>query len=83
MDEIIVFGASWCPDCHRTKRFLTKQQISYRWVDIDHDDTGRRHVEEVQHGGRTIPMVVFPDGSHLLEPSDAELAEKLGLQPLA
>jgi thioredoxin reductase (NADPH) len=37
-------------------------------------------VEELQHGGRTIPTIVFPDGSHLLEPSNAELAEKLGLQ---
>jgi thioredoxin reductase (NADPH) len=81
MDQIIVFGAPWCPDCRRTKRFLTEQRIAYQWVDIDHDDAGRRRVEELQAGGRTIPMVVFPDGSHLLEPSDGELAEKLRLQP--
>ncbi len=79
MDQISVYGAPWCPDCRRSKAFLTEQRIPYRWVDIDGDESGRRFVEELQHGGRTIPTIVFPDGSHLLEPSNAELAAKLGL----
>ncbi len=49
------------------------------WIDIDTDLDGRRIVEELQHGGRSIPTIVFPDGSHLIEPSDDELARKLGL----
>ena len=80
MSQITVYGAPWCPDCRRSKAFLMEQRIPFTWVDIDADADGLRFVEELQHGGRTIPTIVFPDDSHLLEPSNAELAEKLGLQ---
>ena len=80
MDQLTVYGAPWCPDCRRSKAFLMEQRIPFTWVDIDTDAEGLRFVEELQHGGRTIPTIVFPDGSHLLEPSNAELAGKLGLQ---
>ncbi len=80
MDQITVYGAPWCPDCRRSKAFLQEQRIPFTWVDIDTDAEGLRFVEELQGGGRTIPTIMFPDGSHLLEPSNTELAEKLGLQ---
>lgn len=80
MDRITVYGAPWCPDCRRSKEFLNEQRVAYDWVDIDADAAGRAFVEELQDGGRTIPTIVFPDGSHLLEPSNTQLAEKLGLQ---
>jgi thioredoxin reductase (NADPH) len=83
MDRITVYGAPWCPDCARSKAFLMEQRIPFAWVDIDADADGLRFVEKLQQGGRTIPTIVFPDGSHLLEPSNAELAEKLGLVLLA
>ena len=80
MDRITVYGAPWCPDCRRSKGFLNEQRIDYAWVDIDQDAEGRAYVERLQGGGRTIPTIVFPDGSVLLEPSNTELAAKLGLQ---
>lgn len=80
MDRITVYGAPWCPDCRRSKSFLNEQRIDYAWVDIDQDAEGRAYVERLQGGGRTIPTIVFPDGSVLLEPSNTELAAKLGLQ---
>ncbi|MES2209320.1 MAG: FAD-dependent oxidoreductase [Chloroflexota bacterium] len=80
MKQVTVYGAPWCPDCRRSKAFLMEQRIPFTWVDIDADPEGLRFVEDLQHGGRTIPTIVFPDGSHLLEPSNVELAEKLGLQ---
>jgi thioredoxin reductase (NADPH) len=79
MDRITVYGAPWCPDCARSKAFLMEQRVPFAWVDIDADVDGLRFVEELQQGGRTIPTIAFPDGSHLLEPSNAELAAKLGL----
>jgi thioredoxin reductase (NADPH) len=79
MDHITVYGAPWCPDCRRSKSFLMDQRVPYRWVDIDADADGRAYVERLQNGGRTIPTIVFEDGSYLLEPSNAELAHKLGL----
>ena len=80
MAEIKVYGAPWCPDCKRSKKFLAEHRVPYDWIDIDEDAAGLRYVEGVQKGGRTIPTIAFPDGSHLLEPSDEDLARKLGLK---
>ena len=80
MDQITVYGAPWCPDCKRSKAFLSSHRIDYRWVDIDQDPAAMEFVERLQNGGRTIPTILFPDGTHLLEPSDEELARKLGIQ---
>jgi len=75
-----VYGAPWCPDCRRAKQFLNEQRVPSRWVDIDADDAARARVEVLQGGGRIIPTSVFPEGDHLLEPSNAELAARLGLK---
>ncbi|HVO41354.1 MAG TPA: FAD-dependent oxidoreductase, partial [Aggregatilineales bacterium] len=77
---ITVYGASWCPDCRRSKKFLSEQLIRYNWVDIDADSEGRAFVEAKNNGRRIIPTIVFEDGSFLVEPSNADLARKLGLQ---
>jgi thioredoxin reductase (NADPH) len=79
MFEITVFGAPWCPDCRRAKKFLAEQRIPYAWVDIDQDEAAQRHVEEIQKGGRTIPTVVFDGKDVLVDPTNEELANKLGL----
>ena len=79
-DTIIVYGATWCPDCTRAKQFFGEHRIQYRWVDIEQDSEAMMYVEEVNHGMRSIPTIVFPDASILVEPSNAQLAEKLGLQ---
>ncbi|MHB8588410.1 MAG: FAD-dependent oxidoreductase [Candidatus Dormibacteraceae bacterium] len=80
MADVKVYGAPWCPDCKRSKRFLAEHRVPYEWIDIDEDSEGLRFVEKLQEGGHTIPTIVFPDGGHLLEPSDEELARKLGLK---
>ena len=79
MADLRVYGAPWCPDCRRSKRFLGEHRVAYDWIDIDEDREGLRFVEELQDGGRSIPTIVFADGSHLLEASNEELARKLGL----
>ena len=75
--EITVYGTNWCPDCGRAKRILDEGQISYRWVDIDKDREGEKFVIQTNHGNRSVPTIVFADGSILVEPSNAELSEKL------
>ncbi|MBV8444968.1 MAG: FAD-dependent oxidoreductase [Candidatus Dormibacteraeota bacterium] len=77
--RITVYGAPWCPDCRRSKKFLAEQRVTYSWVDIDADKDGLRHVEERQHGGRTIPMIEIDDDVLLIDPPDEELARTLGL----
>ena len=80
MAEITVYGAPWCPDCKRSKKFLAEHRVPFRWVDVEEDAEGLRFIEELQKGGRTIPTIVFPEGDHLLEPSDGDLARRLGLK---
>jgi thioredoxin reductase (NADPH) len=79
MTQVTVYGAPWCPDCKRAKRFLAEQRVAYEWVDIDQDAAGLRHVEELQQGGRTIPTIVFDGTDVRIDPTNEELARKLGL----
>ena len=78
--EITIYGAYWCPDCQRAKKFLGEQFIPYHWVDIEQDKGSEEFVVKTNHGKRIIPTIVFKDGSFLVEPSNAELARKLGLK---
>jgi thioredoxin reductase (NADPH) len=75
-----VFGAYWCPDCRRSKKFLGENFIPFNWVDIEEDKSGEAFVTEKNNGKRIIPTIVFEDGSFLVEPSNAELAKKLNLK---
>ena len=79
MADVKVYGAPWCPDCRRSKRFLGEMRIPYDWIDIDKDPAGAQTVREKNNGKQTIPTIVFEDGSFLVEPGNDELARKLGL----
>jgi len=76
MQEIIVYGTSWCSDCHRAKKAFRKKDIAYTWIDINEDKEGRAYVEKVNHGNRRVPTIIFPDGSMMVEPSTTELYKK-------
>ena len=78
--KVTVYGAYWCPDCRRSKKFLGEQFIPFRWVDIEQDMAGEAYVLEKNKGKRIIPLIEFQDGSFLVEPTNAELAKKLGLK---
>lgn len=80
LPTITLYGAHWCPDCRRSKQFLGEHQIPYNWVDIEQDAKAEQFVIEKNAGKRIIPTIVFEDGSFLVEPSNAELAAKLGLK---
>src|SRR5690606_4208948 len=81
--QITVYGAYWCPDCRRSKQFLGEHQIPYNWINIEDDPKAEQTVIDKNGGKRIIPTIVFEDGSHLAEPSNAELAQKLGLKTTA
>ncbi len=81
--NIKLYGTDWCSDCKRSKRFLGEQRVRYEYVNIEENMEGQAFVRELQKGGLTIPTIVFEDGSALIEPSNAELAVKLGLQTKA
>ncbi len=78
--KLTVYGAYWCPDCRRSKKFLGENFIPFNWVDIEEDKEGEAFVITKNGGKRIIPTIVFEDGSSLVEPSNAELAKKLNLK---
>jgi len=79
--QITVYGASWCGGSRRVRLLFEQHQIPYRWVDIDQDEEAAKYIESVNQGYRSVPTIIWPDGSLLVEPSAETLAEKLRLRP--
>lgn len=75
--EITMYSADWCGDCRRSKRLMDALNVKYTIVDVDADLTAAEKVIEINGGTKSIPVIVFPDGTHLTEPSDMALEEKL------
>jgi thioredoxin reductase (NADPH) len=82
-NSIIVYSTVWCQDCKRAKKFFGEQRIPYINIDIENDAEAMAFVERVNEGKRIIPTILFPDGDILVEPSNAQLAAKMGLQTRA
>ena len=78
--EIVIYSTSWCSDCKRAKKFFGEQRIPYKNIDIEENPEYVSYVEKINNGKRSVPTIVFPDGSVMVEPSTAQLAEKMGLQ---
>jgi glutaredoxin-like protein len=76
---VTFYCTAWCPDCHRARNLLDKQRVAYVAVDIEENPEARSVVEKLNHGMHSVPTIVFPDGTILVEPSNAELAQKLSL----
>ena len=76
-EKIRVYGTTWCPDCHRAKNIFKKHNITYEWYDIGEDNVARAYVEKINKGYQSVPTIIFPDGSILVEPGNVELEQKL------
>ena len=76
---VTVYGAPWCPHCKRVKRFLAAHRVPYDNVDIEDHPEAIERLKKLQGGGQVIPMVVFGDGTHEVNPSDETLAGRIGL----
>ena len=77
--KIVMYGASWCGDCRRSRAFLDEQNIEYDYINIEEDPAAAEKVVALTKGFRSIPTIVMPDGKVLIEPSNEELAEALGV----
>jgi Glutaredoxin and related proteins len=73
---LLVYGADWCRDCLRTKRQLDGLGIGYAYIDVEHVDGAADEAQAIS-GRMNIPVVVYPDGTHHVEPADADVAAKL------
>ena len=76
-DKIIIYGTEWCGDCYRARRILKTINIPFEWVDIDNNQAGENYVLSINNGMRSVPTIVFEDGSVLIEPSNRQLKDKL------
>ncbi len=75
--KIVMYSTQYCPDCLRAKAFFEANNISYVPVSIEGNPAATAFVMEINHGYRSVPTIVFPDGSVLVEPSWQELKEKV------
>ena len=76
--ETKVVGHRWSARSSEVREFLARNQVPYRWYQSDEPE-GQRLLAAAGADGRALPVVITPDGEPLVEPSDAELASRVGL----
>ena len=74
---VVMYTTAWCVDCWRAKQVLDSMQVEYEEIDITADEEARELVMRLNRGYRSVPTLVFPDGSVMTEPRTAALKEKL------
>ena len=77
---IRVLGHRWSPQTHQIKEFLARNQVPYQWLDIEKDAETRSLLQSAHATGEQLPVVIFPDGSSLIQPTTAQVAEKVGFR---
>ncbi|SJN08652.1 Glutaredoxin-like protein GlrX [Leucobacter sp. 7(1)] len=71
-----MFGADWCGDCRRAKLVFDRAGVNYRYVDLVQDPAAADVAKDIS--GRTnIPVILYPDQSHQVEPSNSDLQRKI------
>ena len=78
MSGIVMYGADWCGDCQRSKKYFSDHGVTYTYIDLEKQPDHYAEVITRNGGKKSIPVIVFPDNSHLTEPTNAQLAAKLG-----
>ncbi|MDN3666014.1 FAD-dependent oxidoreductase [Algibacter miyuki] len=78
MNNILLYGADWCPDCRRAKAYLKENNIDFTFVDVDLDKEATAQVEAINNGKRIIPTIIIDDKSYT-NPDNIQLASVLGI----
>ena len=79
-DKIIMYSTSWCPDCHRAKYFFDNYGVEYVEIDVEEQPEAAEIVKKLNGGNRSVPTILFPDGTKLVEPSTQQLADQTGIE---
>lgn len=82
-EGIRVIGDRWNSYSHQVKDFLARNQVPYQWLDIEREAEAQRLVNFANCPNRKLPLVLFPDGDRLIQPTNVQIAEKIGLQTIA
>ncbi len=78
-----VVGDRWSPESHRTREFLARNRVPYRWLDVEGSEEAREILTNVEAGAPKLPLIVYEDGSYAEAPENLEIAEKIGLKTRA
>lgn len=78
-----VIGNRWSPHSHQAKDFLARNQVPYQWLDIELSEEAQSLAKYANCDRMSLPLVLFADGSNLLQPTNIQIAEKIGLQTQA
>jgi thioredoxin reductase (NADPH) len=79
-EGIRVIGHQLSPQSHQIKDFLSRNLVPYQWLDVEIDEEARGLLELSGSDGSRLPLVLFPDGLSLTQPTNVEIAEKVGLR---
>ena len=82
-EGIRVLGTRWSAHSFEMREFLSRNHVPYRWLDVDaagRDAEVQRVLDTIEPGELKLPMVLFPDGSRLPQPSPSDVADRIGLQ---
>ena len=74
--QIVMYATEYCSDCVRAKKFFELNKIPHLHVGLEGNWEATEFVIKVNHGARSVPTIVFPDGSILVEPDWEELKAK-------
>ena len=77
--KVRMYATTWCGDCRMAKRWFDTHSIAYDYINIEDDESAANFVMRVNGGMRSVPTIIFPDGSVLVEPSARELAAKFSM----
>lgn len=77
--RITVYATTWCGDCRFARRWLDSHGIAYDYINIEENEQAARYVTQINNGARSVPTIIFPDGSVLVEPDARQLFTKFGL----
>lgn len=75
--DIKFYSTTWCGDCRRSRKVFQAMGVSFVEIDIEEDPAAADIVRQVNRGSQSVPTIIFPDGSVLVEPSNAALEQKL------
>ena len=76
----VVYGDEFCPSASRLKQELQNRKISFEWRDVYRDPNYQPELKKLARGNLSVPTVVFPDGTVMVEPSTSAVLNKLNPQ---
>lgn len=74
--HIIMYSTEYCPDCKLAKAYFEANEIAYQQVNLEGNEEATEFVKQINRGFQSVPTIIFPDGSILVEPSLTELRKK-------